>query len=92
MKDHHCLKLHAEYFDDIKEKRKTFETRFNDRNYKVGDVVTLKEGVHTLNGYKYSGREVSAEIGYISNFGVNEGYVTFSLIKVGMLIIGDTNE
>ena len=92
MKSHHRLKLHAEYFEDVKDGRKTFETRFNDRDYKVGDVVSLKEGIHTLDGYQYSGREISAEIGYISDFGVNDGYVTFSLIRVGILIIGETND
>lgn len=38
----HELKLDVKYFDDIKNGKKNFEIRKNDRNYQVGDILDLK--------------------------------------------------
>jgi hypothetical protein len=40
---HHELKTWPEFFDAIIKGTKTFEARKNDRNFKVGDVLTLRE-------------------------------------------------
>ena len=37
----HELKLDTEYFDDVKSGLKTFEIRKNDRDYQVGDLLSL---------------------------------------------------
>ncbi|WP_337090011.1 DUF3850 domain-containing protein [Leuconostoc pseudomesenteroides] len=37
----HELKLDTEYFDDVKSGLKTFEIRKNDRDYQVGDLISL---------------------------------------------------
>ena len=39
----HMLKCHTEYFEAIKNGTKTFECRYNDRNYQVGDELLLRE-------------------------------------------------
>lgn len=84
---HHNLKLFNRYFQDVVNCRKKSEVRFNDRDYKVGDTVTLKEGQLEAGEFVYSGREVSAQISFVDDFGVNDGYVSLSLSRVGMMII-----
>ncbi|MFA5454151.1 MAG: DUF3850 domain-containing protein [Sulfurimonas sp.] len=37
----HNLKIMVDRYDDIKECLKTFEIRYNDRNYSVGDILIL---------------------------------------------------
>lgn len=37
----HELKLNTAYYDDVKTGLKTFEIRKNDRDFKVGDVLSL---------------------------------------------------
>lgn len=39
----HTLKCWPEYFAPVKEGKKTFEIRKDDREFKVGDVLELKE-------------------------------------------------
>ena len=39
----HKLKLNACYYDDSASGIKTFEIRENDRNFKVGDILELRE-------------------------------------------------
>lgn len=39
----HELKILPQYFDEIKRGDKTFELRKNDRDYKKGDILLLKE-------------------------------------------------
>ena len=39
----HKLKLNAAYYDDSASGIKTFEIRNNDRNFKVGDILELRE-------------------------------------------------
>lgn len=84
---HHDLKLFAKYFQAIEEGRKTSEVRFDDRGYQVGDTVTLHEGQQELDGFKYTGRTVSARISFIDDFGLDSGYLNLSLTDVGLLKI-----
>lgn len=39
----HQLKTESKYFEDIISGKKSFEVRFNDRNFKVGDFLALNE-------------------------------------------------
>lgn len=41
--DVHDLKIHPEHFKPVWCGEKTFEIRFNDRDYKVGDLLDLHE-------------------------------------------------
>lgn len=57
----HELKILPEYFDAVCLREKTFELRKNDRGFKVGDYLHLKE----WDGEKYTGREVTRYVNYI---------------------------
>ncbi|VEF93151.1 Domain of Uncharacterised Function with PDB structure [Streptococcus pseudoporcinus] len=39
----HMLKCYPEYFEAIMDGTKTFEYRYNDRDFKVGDELLLRE-------------------------------------------------
>lgn len=72
----HTLKTDKEYFEATRREEKFFEIRNNDRNFKVGDIVYLKEN-------KKDGRILPPmEITYIfhgGKFGLAEGYCVFQL-------------
>lgn len=74
----HELKILPKYYVDCENETKTFELRKNDRNYKLNDVLILKE----WNGEKYTGRSSSFSITYILKDVVEYG------LKKGFLIIG----
>lgn len=56
----HEIKIRPEYFDAVCKREKTFELRRNDRNYKKGDYLVLKE----WDGY-FTGREITRYVNYI---------------------------
>ena len=62
MKRHHYLKTVNPYFQDVADDKKTFEVRFNDRDFKVGDILHLQEFAPPET---YTGREIRAEIVYM---------------------------
>lgn len=78
----HDIKLFTKYFQLVVDGKKRSEVRVNDRNYQVGDTVTLNEGQPGLNGFEYTGRKASARISYIDDFGLESGYVNLSLCDV----------
>lgn len=82
MSNHHDLKLNELYYDSVREGRKTFEVRKNDRGYQNNDTVTLKEWSHEQG---YSGRELDFRIGYVlpldKFYGEQNDYVVFSLLE-----------
>lgn len=73
----HDLKIRPEYYTAITWGIKKFEIRYNDRNFKEGDILHLREWCE--NGY--TGREVNAVVTYVlaDNEFVKEGYVVMSI-------------
>ena len=76
----HELKISPKYFDDVYFDKKRFEIRKDDRDYKVGDLITLKE---YENG-QYTGREIiNIPIRYIlrdvAEYGLMDGYCILGL-------------
>lgn len=71
----HELKILPEYFEKVAIGIKTFEIRKNDRDFKVGDTIFLRE---FENGH-YGGRNVVAKITYITDYEQKEGYVVFGI-------------
>ena len=57
----HYLKTLPEFYQPHVERKKTFEIRLNDRDFKVGDYLVLEE----WDGKKYTGRENTSEVTYI---------------------------
>ena len=73
-RQHHYLKCETEYYQEVEKGNKTFELRKNDRNYKVYDMIYLKEAVNGIE----TGRELlPKEIVYIlygGKYGLDEGF------------------
>ncbi|MBM7688432.1 RNA-binding protein [Enterococcus ureilyticus] len=76
----HELKIDREYFIAVLEDLKKFEIRFNDRDFKVGDIVILKE-IDKVNR-KPTGRQIKTKITYITNYEQKNNYVVFGIEKV----------
>jgi len=91
---HHDLKLFTKYFQHVIDGNKKSELRYDDRGYQIGDVITLHEGCPAINkeGFEYTGRNISARISYIDDFGCQHGYVNLSLSDVGLLVANDLPE
>lgn len=82
----HVLKTDPAVFQDVLDGKKTFEIRFNDRGYQVGDLVVLKETKFTGQQMKsgeplvYTGREIQKRISYVlSGYGLHEGWVILAI-------------
>lgn len=75
----HDLKIWPEFFTAIVEGKKTFEIRVNDRDFKVGDILILREWHNLLE--KYTGRIVSRKVTYITQgaFGLPDDICVMSL-------------
>lgn len=76
----HDLKTWPEYFEAVESGAKSFEVRWNDRDYRTGDVLRLREW-HPGIG-KYSGRECTRVVTYVLNggcWGIQGGYVVMGL-------------
>ena len=72
----HILKTESEYFWPVCGGMKSFEIRKNDRDFQVGDKVTL---VETKDG-KPTGRITDRDIRYVfdgGKFGLDEDYCIF---------------
>lgn len=84
----HELKTLQPYFDDIVRGVKKFEIRKNDRDFKQGDTLILKEYDHINWGNgNYSGKEIRMHVISImyhsEHFGLKDGYVIMSIQKYG---------
>lgn len=78
----HDLKTVQPYFNDVSSGSKKFEIRKNDRNFKVGDLVVLREWNHKR---QYaSGYYIIVVITYIikDNQYCKPGYITFCFNKL----------
>jgi hypothetical protein len=76
----HELKAWPEYFDAVFERRKPFEVRKNDRDFKVGDIIVLRRFDPDKN--KYTGGICGREITYLmegGKFGIDPDYVVLGL-------------
>ena len=73
----HNLKIKPNYFKDVIAEIKRFEVRFNDRNFKVGDLIVLEE----FDDKGYTGKYVNAEITYICDY-------LLSFVKKDYVVLG----
>ena len=65
----HELKILPEYFEAVDSLHKQFELRKDDRDYKVGDFLLLKE----FEEGTYTGRRAFFQISYILRNGPQDG-------------------
>lgn len=78
----HDLKTWPEFFSAVESGAKTFEIRLNDRDYKIGDVLKLREWDRSTG--EHTGKVVFRRVTYIttnSTF-VPAGYCCMGLSKV----------
>lgn len=73
----HELKTLPKYFQPSWIGAKSFETRINDRNFRIYDEVVLAEYYAEVD--EYTGREIEGVITYIAEDFQKEGYVTFQI-------------
>lgn len=76
----HQLKVWSEYMDDLLNGSKTFELRYNDRDFQVGDSLLLIE--YDKENKKYLNREFKVRITYVLDNSV------FDALKDGYVIMG----
>ena len=80
----HKLKILKSFLEAIESGDKTFEIRKDqDRGFQRGDMVVFREVESCDIGQAYSGRELLAEITYVSSFYQPENQVVFAIRKVG---------
>lgn len=81
MKKPKRLKTLPQYFEEIIKGNKRAELRFNDRDFKVGDIYELEE----YDGKTYTGRSVTVRITHIlEGFeGLARGWCMFSFVTLG---------
>jgi len=74
----HELKIMPPYYDWVFSGLKTFEIRKDDRGYKVGDELLLKEWLPEEK--KFTGREHLVKVTCIvKGFGLKDGYVVLGV-------------
>lgn len=74
----HELKILPKYFNDVVNGDKNFELRKNDRDFKVGDSLMLKE----FDNGVYTGDSVQVVITYIlvgGEYGLDKDYVILGI-------------
>ena len=74
----HYKKILPSFFDDVISRRKSFEIRYNECNYKKDDYILLQE----CEDDKYTGDEVLVKIIYKSNLlgiGLKDNYVALGI-------------
>ncbi len=79
----HELKTWTKYFYDVLNGSKPFELRLNDRDFKVGDVLKLRE--YDPDKQEYSGLYCKRKVTYVlegGQFGLEKGYVIMGLKKL----------
>lgn len=96
----HELKTDPEIFPDVLSGAKTFEVRYNDRDFQVGDTLILKEtDKSALHMYQfnlpveYTGREYHAIVTYILEddfYGLQEGFVVMGIKPKPVVEISET--
>ncbi len=88
----HLLKTDPEAFDAVAQGIKTYEIRFNDRDYQVEDELILLKTLSTGKAMKengwdpfYTGDVVRAKVIHILSgpiYGLAEGWVIMSILKL----------
>lgn len=78
----HELKTWPRFFEAVADERKTFEVRVNDRNYRVGDTLWLREWLPGIR--KYTGLELRRRVSFIltNDWGLAPGTVCMALAAV----------
>lgn len=76
----HKLKTWPEYFQAILSGQKQFEIRYNDRAFKLGDMLLLQE----FNQFEqtFTGRKLKCHVIYVTDFEQKTGFVVLGIAQV----------
>lgn len=81
----HDLKIWPQFFQPVDDGIKRFEGRKDDRNYKVGDILVLREFNPITK--EYTGRKIARGVTYVlhsyESHGLADDYVVMSLDLLG---------
>lgn len=77
----HILKILPKHFNDVISGKKKAEIRYNDRNYRVGDIFSLKEWYGD-----YSGKFINVRITHILD---DEKYLQRGYVMLSFEILED---
>ncbi|MBN1626428.1 MAG: DUF3850 domain-containing protein [Deltaproteobacteria bacterium] len=87
MSNTHELKTWPESYEPIEQGLKPFEIRLNDRDYRVGDILILREFDPGVG--QYTGRATVANVRFIlagEKWGLKPGYVAMSIDRKIVMI------
>lgn len=73
----HSLKTWPQYFEAVRQERKTFEIRENDREFKVGDWLQLHEWCPKSKDY--TGRVILTRVTYLTDWEQKPGFVVMAI-------------
>ena len=76
----HELKTWKGYFEAVYMGNKTFEVRKNDRDFKEGDILILKEWDNFSK--TFTGRKLARNVTYVfegGSFGLEKGFVVMAI-------------
>lgn len=81
---HHEVKCEAEHYDAIERGYKGAELRYNDRNYRTGDYITLVRCEKTPAGVRPTGSAMLVRVSHLlfEHAGLAPGYVMLSIEKL----------
>jgi len=84
----HTLKTWPHSFGEMLEGKKPFEYRKDDRGFRVGDTLRLREFIPQRRGGRFTGRTLYVKVTYIYKdappvFGLPEGYCIMAFEKIG---------
>jgi hypothetical protein len=94
----HELKTWPKHFEAIFDRRKPFEFRYNDRDYKVNDHLYLREWTpaedyQLTHKGEYTGREIRAVITYILDANEEQPeFVPDNWVILGIRVISRSND
>ena len=77
----HELKINDSFFEAVCSGAKPFEIRKNDRNFKVGDVLVLREITpnHAGMNEPYTGRMKAVEVTFKTDYVQKDDYVVLGI-------------
>ena len=73
----HVLKCWPEFFQSLLDGVKTFEIRLNDRGYRVGDYLLLRE--YDPIALKYTDRKTTRRVTYITHYAQVDQHVVMAI-------------
>lgn len=76
----HELKTWPEYFQAVMDGTKTFEIRANDRDFKVGDILSLREWCPRRESF--TGFRLERQVTYLTDWDQKPGNVVMAIEPV----------